>query len=237
MAAAVESWLHFPGAGQVELAGLCRALRTAAGIETVIAGQVRALEPCSAGWRALDAAGNTLAQARTCILATASAEGIQLPDIRTGTDQRYPDIQPVRGQMDKLEILPGSTGLSMPLCGSGCLMPADTSGHWAGSSRQPHRRDLVPDAAERQHNVKRAARLLGLPEWPETTDGPSWVATRWQGPDGLPVVGAAADGLYMSLGLGSRGLTFAFLAAELLASMMLGEPPPLTAKAVRSAAP
>jgi tRNA 5-methylaminomethyl-2-thiouridine biosynthesis bifunctional protein len=49
------------------------------------------------------------------------------------------------------------------------------------------------------------------------------------GPDRLPLVGAIpeAAGLYGLLGLGSRGLVYAPLCAELLTAMIVGEPLPL----------
>jgi tRNA 5-methylaminomethyl-2-thiouridine biosynthesis bifunctional protein len=49
--------------------------------------------------------------------------------------------------------------------------------------------------------------------------------------DRLPLIGAfpnaAAPGLYGLIALGSRGLTWAALGAELVAGMIEGEPPPL----------
>jgi tRNA 5-methylaminomethyl-2-thiouridine biosynthesis bifunctional protein len=56
-----------------------------------------------------------------------------------------------------------------------------------------------------------------------------WTGFRTTVPDRLPIFGATAvDGLYAATGLGSRGLLWAPLGAELLASQLEGEPLPLS---------
>ena len=60
----------------------------------------------------------------------------------------------------------------------------------------------------------------------------SWSGVRATTPDHLPYVGelpAVSEGerLFVTAGLGSRGAAFAFLAAEVLAAMICGEPDPL----------
>ena len=55
-----------------------------------------------------------------------------------------------------------------------------------------------------------------------------WTGFRATVPDRLPVFGAAAmEGLHFATGLGSRGLLWAPLGAELLACQLEGEPLPL----------
>ena len=56
------------------------------------------------------------------------------------------------------------------------------------------------------------------------------VAFRSVAPDRLPVVGKIADNVYGAFAYGSRGLVWAALAAELLASELEGEPLPLEGK-------
>ena len=56
------------------------------------------------------------------------------------------------------------------------------------------------------------------------------VGFRWVAPDRLPLVGALGDGVYGVLALGSRGLLWSMLAAELLACRLDGEPFPVEGK-------
>jgi tRNA 5-methylaminomethyl-2-thiouridine biosynthesis bifunctional protein len=63
------------------------------------------------------------------------------------------------------------------------------------------------------------------------------VSFRAVAPDRLPVVGKLADKLYGAFAYGSRGLVWAALAAELLASQLEGEPLPLEGKLVDALSP
>jgi tRNA 5-methylaminomethyl-2-thiouridine biosynthesis bifunctional protein len=56
------------------------------------------------------------------------------------------------------------------------------------------------------------------------------VAFRSVTPDRLPVAGEIAPGVYGAFAYGSRGLIWAVLAAELIASRLEGEPLPLEGK-------
>ena len=72
---------------------------------------------------------------------------------------------------------------------------------------------------------------------PEKLDGR--VAFRAVVPDRLPMVGpmAAAPGMHGAFAYGSRGLLWAGLCAELLASMLEGEPLPVERKLEAAVAP
>jgi tRNA 5-methylaminomethyl-2-thiouridine biosynthesis bifunctional protein len=52
--------------------------------------------------------------------------------------------------------------------------------------------------------------------------------------DRRPLVGEWAPGLWASMAMGSRGLTFAALCAELMAARLHGEPWPLPARLARA---
>ena len=73
-------------------------------------------------------------------------------------------------------------------------------------------------------NLERLRGILGV-ELRAKVDGR--VAFRAVTPDRLPVVGKLADGVYGAFAYGSRGLVWAGLAAELIASELEGEPLPL----------
>ena len=71
-----------------------------------------------------------------------------------------------------------------------------------------------------------------MPSSPSDTESEglrsSWAGHRATVPDRLPVFGATAiEGVFTATGLGSRGLLWAPLGAELLACRMTGEPLPL----------
>jgi tRNA 5-methylaminomethyl-2-thiouridine biosynthesis bifunctional protein len=53
----------------------------------------------------------------------------------------------------------------------------------------------------------------------------------------LPARGAYLPGLYLSTAMGSRGLSYAALSAELIASQLYGEAPPMPAELSRAVAP
>ena len=95
-----------------------------------------------------------------------------------------------------------------------------------------------PHAAVREEdhagNLERLRAILGV-EVSAKVEGR--VAFRAVTPDRLPVVGKLADGVYGAFAYGSRGLVWAALAAELIASELEGEPLPLEAALVNAMDP
>src|SRR5205085_10448161 len=85
-----------------------------------------------------------------------------------------------------------------------------------------------PEGAMREEdhagNLERLRAILGI-EVRAPVDGR--VAFRAVTPDRLPVVGKIAGGVYGAFAYGSRGLIWAALAAELIASELDGEPLPI----------
>ena len=99
-----------------------------------------------------------------------------------------------------------------------------------------HRDDMLSVTDDR-HTQNRAALMEILPQLTsvETVGGRSSI--RATTPDRLPFIGAVDDGLYVATGFGSRGLLSAPLAAEMIASAIAGEPPPVTAALLRALNP
>ena len=137
--------------------------------------------------------------------------------------------------------------------GNGYVLPADAEGARIGSTYEAPPLALPPVVAHAQ-NLARIAALL--PDWRERLAAlePSalggYYGVRWVTHNRLPHIGPLADeamamaqaarlrgahlddlprlpGLYGLLGLASRGLTWAALGAELLASQIEGEPWPV----------
>ncbi len=217
-AALVQAWLAEPG---VRWHGHAR---------------VERVESHEGQWRALDAAGRVLAQADVAVLAAALETAELLPSI--GSPSARPiRLHPVRGQLSwSLLDDDGPPLAAHPHNGKGHFLPdvalpegrawlsgstyirADRSlevrpqEHLANLERL---RSLVPEAAERLAPQFEAQRVR------------AWSGVRCASGDRRPLVGEIEPGLWLCTALGSRGLTFAALCAELLAARLQGEPLPL----------
>jgi tRNA 5-methylaminomethyl-2-thiouridine biosynthesis bifunctional protein len=96
--------------------------------------------------------------------------------------------------------------------------------------------EAAPRAESDAGNLERLGRILGVREI-SLKDVKNRVAFRSVAPDRLPVAGRIADGVYGAFAYGSRGLIWAALAAELIASALEGEPLPLEGKLADALAP
>jgi len=85
-------------------------------------------------------------------------------------------------------------------------------------------------ASDHRDNLARAEAMLpGFTAGLHPIGLAGWTGFRTTVPDRLPIFGATATaGLYTATGLGSRGLLWAPLGAELLACQLEGEPLPLS---------
>lgn len=238
--------LLFPHGGAVWPAGLCAAQVAAAGERvTLLAGtEVARLERDGDTWRAVDAAGATRAEAPVVVLANAG-DAVRLAGLR------HVALQPVRGQLTLLP--PGSTApLPCPAIGDGYAVPLDDGTLLIGATFEPDDLDPAMRTAGHIENIERVRHLLPglIGELPDVDTLRGRVAFRWVVADRVPVIGPLADeaqavanaralsgakardlprttGLYGAFGYGSRGLVWAALGAELIASQLEGEPLPL----------
>ncbi len=190
--------------------------------------RVTRLHRTDTGWQVFDEHGHEAGQAPLLVLAAALGCG-PLADGRLA-------LQAVRGQV--------SWGLqsahhqlpAFPINGNGHLLtqiPTDEGPAWlSGSSygrgdtaaderAQDHAdnlarlRTLVPALAERLAPDFAAGRVRG------------WSGVRCASTDRRPLVGELAPGLWVTTAMGSRGLTFAALCAQLLVARLHGDPLPL----------
>lgn len=239
-------WL-FPGGGWANPPSLCRAMLAAAGDHcTRIHGREAAqILQVDGNWRLLDAHGQPIAEAPILILAGGAQSGrlaAQLP------------IHPVRGQVSHIPQgqLPA---FNLPACCEGYLTPAVAGFHCLGAS-YVHDDDNAIRLEEHTGNLQRLAHILpSVEQMIDLTGLGGRVGFRATTPDRLPLVGALAkpnvdlprdyrfktlprqDGLYVLLGLGSRGLVWASLAAEILASRITGDPLPVETELVEAIDP
>lgn len=209
---------------------------------------IRRIEKHNEGWRVFDATGKQIASANILILANGCDANQFAPQL---------SIQGLRRQVSHIpaQALPD---LQIVLCREGYLTPALDGIACLGASQDPLATELIPSLPAHQDNLNKLAQLL--PDYPtqlldiETLSGR--VGKRPSTPDRLPLVGAIPDfaqapqggisqlhqipriaGLYGLLGFGARGLTWAALSAELLASQLCGEPLPLDKKLVEAVDP
>ncbi len=134
-------------------------------------------------------------------------------------------VDKARGQLSALSSREGHE-LHMIVCRDGYITPAVNGMHTIGATIQYEDEDALARPSDDEENFQRLERLLpGFVSGSQQLQS-SRVSWRSTTQDRLPLVGKIAEGLYASLGHGSRGITCAPLCAEFLASLMLDEPLP-----------
>lgn len=242
----------FPTGGWVDPASLCNALLAAGGdrIRTHYGVTVVRLEQTANGWQIFDDADNFLGSAPHLILANAQAAEALLPYPVPLT------LVPIRGQISYLESVSGLQALSVSddqpplrhvLCRSGYLTPPESGTVCIGASFDSGDSDLQSRLRDHQGNLHRLEELLpGAAKGINARMLTGRVGIRAAARDRVPLVGTlpapmtakeAAQatlttlrrlpGLHVLLGLSARGMVWAPLAAELLASQLAGEPLPI----------
>lgn len=242
------AWLFRQG-GWIRPASACGAMLTACGealLRRFGAGSVT-LEKRGPDWCAIDAAGALLAQAPVLVLANGTGA---LP-----LSACLP-LSAVRGQVTHLAEGAFQAGVALPpfvLCREAYLTPAVGGLHSLGASYDDDADPALRQASQDQ-NLAKIRTMLGDPAFGRDAPLLGRVGFRCVAPDRMPLVGALPDpeaagrierlrdvprheGVYGLLGYASRGLTWAPLAAELLAAQLNGEPLPLEADLVAALDP
>jgi len=206
----IAAWLRQPG---IEFRGRCR---------------VERLERHADGWQLFDAAGELLTEADRIVICAGLESGRFAPAL---------PLQPVRGQVawgpmpDDSALLP-----TTPVNGDGHLVAHVPGEHgdaamWlAGATFDRDSTSLDPTEADSNANRERLERLH--PDAARALAGGeshTWVGVRCASGDRRPLAGPVDAGLWTCTALGSRGLSFAALCAELLAAQWHAEPLPLPA--------
>ena len=213
----------FPGGalvspGSLAIASLARA---GARVRRTSGRAVERLEREGPDWRALDSDGRVIAEAATLVVANAVDARRLLPQARL-------TLSAVRGQVSYLPPDP-RRALATIVSGSGYVAPLLEGGFCVGASYQHDDADPAVRAADHRENLERAEALLpGFTAGVEAEQLLGWTGFRTTVPDRMPIFGATAiEGVHVATGLGSRGLLWAPLGAELLASQLSGEPLPI----------
>jgi tRNA 5-methylaminomethyl-2-thiouridine biosynthesis bifunctional protein len=206
------------------------------GVEFLGGSRVARVLRSEGGWQLLDAAGGTLAEADRVVIAAGFESGRFAPAL---------PLQPVRGQV-AWGAMPHGTALpsmpSTPINGDGHLVAHVPADHgppiWlAGATFDRDTTSVAPTEADGMANHERLARLhpgaaAALADAFARGEVQAWVGVRCASGDRRPLIGpvnADAPGLWACTALGSRGLSFAALCAELVAAQWHGEPLPLPA--------
>ncbi|MBE0623386.1 MAG: bifunctional tRNA (5-methylaminomethyl-2-thiouridine)(34)-methyltransferase MnmD/FAD-dependent 5-carboxymethylaminomethyl-2-thiouridine(34) oxidoreductase MnmC [Burkholderiales bacterium] len=234
----------FPGGGWMRPVSLIGAQLAAAGtaLGAHFGARVETLSHCGGLWQALAADGRLIAAAPVLVLANSN-----------DMTRLAPVAQPLQQTRGQLSYVPAEN-LSAPrvvLTGSGYVLPAIDGMLVTGSTYDRDDDDPEPQLRGHESNLLRLAQLL--PEARVAGDAAALegaVGFRCAAPDHLPLVGAMPDvsaararkaalsgarlqdlprcpGLYCATGYASRGLVWAALAGELLASLIEDEPLPL----------
>lgn len=243
LAATSQAVWHAP-AGWVKPARLVNAWLDTPGIAWRGNARVAALVPGPQGWQVMDAAGAVLAQADLVVLA--AAVGSQA--LAATVNPAPLALQAVRGQVSwgvrKAQHHDQSKGQGLPdfpVNGHGGLLPAVPGPEgltWLmGASYERGCDTPVVRQQDHDQNLARLRRLL-----PQTADlladefsagtVQAWAGIRCATPGRLPTQGRIATTssgaeVWVCSGMGSRGLTFAGMCAELLAACLHGEPLPI----------
>ena len=219
-------------AAWIRPAALVRAWLAQPGVELQCDAKVAALVRGAAGWQALADDGCVLACAELVIVAAAVASGELVDGLA---------LQPVRGQVT---WAPHDAALQLPpfpVNGDGSFIPSAPVGGglaWlCGASFERGESTLAARGDDELENLARLRRLLPrVAAQVEAQPQPlqAWTGVRCASTDRRPLVGPViqngAEGLWVSTAMGSRGLTFAALAGELIAARVHGEPLPLARK-------
>jgi tRNA 5-methylaminomethyl-2-thiouridine biosynthesis bifunctional protein len=243
----------FPAGGWVSPGSLCATLLAACGahLQLHFGSEVASLRKCPEGWQARDADGELLATAPHVILANAHAANQLLP-------QALP-LTPIRGQISCLSH-DLAERIDPPfhhvLCRSGYVTPPQAGVVCVGASFDSGDTDLSIRLDDHAGNMQRLDELLpGAAQGIDAARLGGRVGLRCAAPDRLPLIGNLPDttavagsspsldnlpretGLHALLGLSARGMVWAPLAAELLASQLEGEPLPVERELSRAVDP
>jgi tRNA 5-methylaminomethyl-2-thiouridine biosynthesis bifunctional protein len=164
------------------------------------------------------------------------ANGIGAPALASG--HRLP-IRPGRGLVSHVPEA-ATPAFGIVATRVGYVTPAVDGIRCAGATTQVGDLDPAPRRDDHIENLQRLDMILpgfGKALDPDRLDGR--VSFRPMSPDRLPIVGplAASEGLWIVGGFGARGLVFAAICAELLASRISGEPLPLEDDLVAAVSP
>ncbi len=243
----------YPGGGWVQPGALARSFLERAGERTTLRAdvQVDALARGPDGWQLLDERGGTLAEAQQVVLANAGdALRLLRPWMPTSNPEAWP-MRAVRGQISigRLVSMAGLRLPRVPVTGSGYLLPDCGDDVIFGATAQTDDDDPAVRDRDHRHNLAQLSSLCGVDMGTNTDALRGRTGWRWSTDDRLPLLGPVPDlaaaalmddldqplkvprlaGLHACIALGSRGITWAALGAQVVAASISGAPLPIEA--------
>jgi tRNA 5-methylaminomethyl-2-thiouridine biosynthesis bifunctional protein len=197
-------------------------------------------------WTVLDADGTPLAQAPWVVLAA----GVGLPALAAPLGPDGAGLGPMEVQRGQITWFASDSALKRPVSGHGYAVSLPDGRLLCGARLRSQDEDESLRQEDHRWNLDRLSVLTGLrPAEGTRVDGRA--SSRLQTPDRLPLIGPVPltslvrggrqdqvrfiprhPGLWVTGALGSRGLIWAPLAAQMLAAWMEGTPMPLQADLV-----
>ncbi len=251
---APDSALWHGAGGWIKPAKLVQTLLSGAGIRTCLGVNIDRLQRMPGlepRWQVQTASGQCIAEATLLVLAAGfdSAALLKSSQMEGSLTTAMP-LQAIRGQLAWGAVPRDATLPASPVNGDGSFIPSfpapldlasepgqDLVSHWlmgASFERDVSNDDIkVADQLALLDRLRHLLPATAASLTPAFEDGRAlaWAGVRCASPDHLPLVGALDEstlpGVHVCTALGSRGLTFAVLCAELLAAWLHHEPLPL----------
>jgi len=131
-------------------------------------------------------------------------------------------LEAVRGEVCFLPTLPAIEKLSVPIACNGYLMPQQEGLHLIGSTYDHGEFDLEPSFEKQKQLGERISKALPslFSSNPVVQKLQGRVSFRTSTHDRLPYIGALSEGVYATLGHGSRGMQTSYLAGKLIAEAL-----------------
>ena len=237
-----ENGVFIAQAGWLNPASLCQALSQHPNIELQTSTQALKLIKQGESWQVWGEE-KLIDEAPVLILASAN-------DTQAFSQSAHCELSSVRGQITLLAATEASDALKTVICTDGYLSPARQGWHCLGATFSPNDKATDIRAEDQASNLKMLTRLA--PEWSNTyplEQLQGRAAIRCSTSDYFPLAGAVLDaqqlkhnpprynacadslpwldGLYVNAGHGAKGLVNAPLCAEIVASLICGEPSPI----------
>ncbi|MCF8153046.1 MAG: FAD-dependent 5-carboxymethylaminomethyl-2-thiouridine(34) oxidoreductase MnmC [Rhodoferax sp.] len=251
---APDSALWHGAGGWIKPAKLVQTLLSGAGIRTCLGVNIDRLQRMPGlepRWQVQTASGQCIAEATLVVLAVGFDSAALLKSSQMdGSLTTAMPLQAIRGQLAWGAVPRDATLPASPVNGDGSFIPSfpapldlasepgqELASHWLMGAT--FERDAANGDIKNEDQMALLGRLRHLlpataaslaPEF-EHGQARAWAGVRCASPDHLPLVGALDEstlpGVHVCTALGSRGLTFAVLCAELLAAWLHHEPLPL----------
>lgn len=212
--------LHYPLTGWAQPKAICQLL--ASQLTVHLNSQLDELIPTTQGWQ-LKIAGQPAQEFNQVVLANSfAAKQLEVA--------AHLPLKVIQGQISQLAVEKTQQPPKCVITGASYLCPPSKQQAFTfGASFNLGQTSIQITQADNQHNLEALQQLV--PDFLTQPVSPTEIAARASvrctAPNYLPKVGQLAEGLWVSLAHGSKGLASIPLSAEILASEIAQEPAPL----------